>query len=312
MNSNLEYNFTEDILEVLDSSQGIVDANSWVGIFLATASPIASMLVTLGSTPTVYEIFKEKTTKDRSVAPYLCMAISSGLWMLYGFFTLDYSVIIPFVARTFCALVFTIIFHIYCPKQNKKNLYLYYFFAAVVLGALSYFCFHYSYDHDLLTQNLGFVALGSHFIFLISPFTVLQHVFETKSVECLPFDMTVFVLLASMLWTFYGCLVTLDVPMTVSSGVGVFSSGFQLYCHYLYGNLGRSFCQLFCFCCPVRDKPADQWEDDSKSTYSERSSTGDLIEEIDITDEMTDLEADASSETNQEPATAALNTVILS
>lgn len=240
-------NATQAGTEVVQSS--IVSATSAFGIFLSIVPPIATILVQLSPVPTVYSFVKDKTTKELSVAPYLAMGIASATWALYGTFIKDYSLIAPNVFGTFLAAIFTILFHCYCPQERRKQIYMYYVSVVAVVLAVAFVCYHFREDAEQQIQVMGSMALGSYFIFLFSPFSVLFQVINTKSVESLPFELSFFICLNSSLWVLYAVLVSQDVSLAISSACGVIIAGAQLACHLIYGNFLQSLKILVFGCC---------------------------------------------------------------
>ncbi len=55
---------------------------------------VAAFITTSGFIPQVYKVWKEKSTKDISLATYLILTLGLSLWLVYGIFIESLPVIL--------------------------------------------------------------------------------------------------------------------------------------------------------------------------------------------------------------------------
>lgn len=236
---------TVDGLELGDD--GIISATSPFGRALAITAPMVSMLVMLSPCLTMRRIIQEKSVEDLSPIPYLCLLLTAIAWALYGIVAEDYSVAVPYTFGTIISSLFLAVYLLQTPRVRRKKIYFYYLCLTLLFVVAGYICYAYWEDPEQRLEMLGYLALASYFAFLTSPVGVVLHVFRTKQIDCLPFELCFFVFFECLLWLLYAVLVANDSILAVAAGSGLLFTALQLFCHVLYGDILLSLQKIFCF-----------------------------------------------------------------
>ncbi|KAL5982661.1 hypothetical protein ACLOJK_016736 [Asimina triloba] len=157
---------------------------------------------------TFRRIIKSKSTEDFSGVPYVSTLLNNLLSAWYGLpFVSPHNLLVSTINGTGAVIesVYVIIFLIYAPKKGKVKIMgllalALTVFAAVVLVSLiplhgqkrKIFC--------------GFAATIFSICMYASPLSIMRLVIRTKSVEFMPFFLSLFVFLCGTSWFIYGLL----------------------------------------------------------------------------------------------------------
>lgn len=227
------------------SREGLISSDSSFGRFLSIAPVVSAFLLLLSPSRSVHEIYKKKSTMALSVVPYLCLLLSTLNWGIYGVLFKDLTLIVPNVFGIIMGFTYTAVYHRYAAKKQIRALYgsylflvLFYVILGVVLGIFE----------TVQIEIMSAIALTTYVAFLVSPFATLYTVLKTKSVDSLPFDLSMMLFLNSFLWALYGLLVILDPVLYYPNIFGTVISALQLLCHVCYGDFLGSTKLLFCGC----------------------------------------------------------------
>ncbi|KAL3720244.1 hypothetical protein ACJRO7_005127 [Eucalyptus globulus] len=193
----------------------------------------------LSPCPTFYRIVKNKSVEEFKVDPYLATVLNCIFWVLYGLpFVRPDSILIATIngVGLVLELIYICIFFFYAPNKERKKV-IYWlcgeviFIAAVSLAILLVF-----HDHKRRILAFGIICDVFNIIMYSSPLTIMKKVITTKSVEYMPFYLSLANFLNGCVWTAYA-LIKLDIFVLVSNGLGALSGAVQLI---LYGWYFRS------------------------------------------------------------------------
>ncbi|EXC31625.1 Bidirectional sugar transporter SWEET6b [Morus notabilis] len=189
--------------------------------------------------PTFYRIIKKKSVEEFKPDPYLATVLNCMLWIFYGMpFVHPDSLLV--VTINSVGLVFELIylgiFFIYAKKDGRKKVAYWlagevlFFIAVVLLGLLLF--------NDTKTRSLfvGIFCDILNILMYFSPLTIMKKVIVNKSVEYMPFYLSLANFLNGSVWTAYA-LIKFDIYVLVSNGLGAISGAIQLilyavYCRY--------------------------------------------------------------------------------
>ncbi|XP_061341832.1 bidirectional sugar transporter SWEET1-like [Gastrolobium bilobum] len=189
---------------------------------------------------TFKRIIANKSTEKFSGVPYPMTLLNCLLSAWYGLpFVSQHNILVTIINGTGAVIeiVYVFIFILYAPKKEKaKTLGLFAFvvtvFSAVVL--LSLFALH----GNSRKLFCGFAAAIFSIIMYGSPLSIMRLVVRTKSVEFMPFFLSLFVFLCGTSWFIFG-LLGHDPFVAVPNGVGSFLGTMQLILYFIYrGNKG--------------------------------------------------------------------------
>lgn len=162
---------------------------------------------------TFWGIYKQKSTLEYSEYPYVFTLFNCALGLLYGSpFVKPHSTMIltingaGFVLETF----YLISFLIFAPRKKKVmtlRLICGLIMAFVMEVAITIFVLH---TYRLRQMVVDSVGVGLSIIMYASPLCVVKFVIKTKSVECMPFLISLFNFLNALAWVAYS-IVTRDL-----------------------------------------------------------------------------------------------------
>ncbi|XP_024526534.1 bidirectional sugar transporter SWEET4 [Selaginella moellendorffii] len=193
--------------------------------------------------PTFWEIVRSKSTQEYSGLPYVCTLFNCMLWILYGMpFVKPHSMLIITINAAGCAieLVYTALYLSYATRAKMVYLQL----SEDHLGWNPFFAFPDPVVKVL--KMLGAVAVAFGLITLTTVKLADTHderitvvgsklVIQTRSVQYMPFLLSLFVFLNSLVWTFYA-VVTRDIFIAIPNGLGCLSGIAQLSLYAIYRN----------------------------------------------------------------------------
>ncbi|XP_047973912.1 bidirectional sugar transporter SWEET3-like [Salvia hispanica] len=202
----------------------------------------ASILLYAAPIFTFAKVIRKKSTEEYSCVPYIMALLNCFLYTWYGLPVVSYKwenfpVVTINGLGIFLELSFILVYFYYASTEGKKKV------AMMTLSVLllscsvvliSTFVFH---DHHHRKAFVGSVGLVASVAMYGSPLVVVRKVIQTKSVEFMPFYLSLFSFLASSLWMAYGLLshdLFLASPNLVGSPLGIL----QLFLYCIYRNRG--------------------------------------------------------------------------
>uniref|UniRef100_A0A0D9V2Q1 Bidirectional sugar transporter SWEET n=1 Tax=Leersia perrieri TaxID=77586 RepID=A0A0D9V2Q1_9ORYZ len=193
----------------------------------------------LSPVPTFWRICKKKDVEEFKADPYLATLLNCMLWVFYGIPVVHPNSILVVTINGIGLVVeaiYLIIFFLYSP--NKKRLRMMavlgveaVFMVAVILGVLLG-----AHTHEKRSMIVGILCVFFGSLMYFSPLTIMGKVIKTKSVEYMPFFLSLVSFLNGVCWTAYA-LIRFDIYVTIPNGLGAFFGAIQLI---LYGCYYRS------------------------------------------------------------------------
>ncbi|KAL3521616.1 hypothetical protein ACH5RR_019765 [Cinchona calisaya] len=198
----------------------------------------ASMLLYAAPILTFSRVVRKKSTEEFSCIPYTIALLNCLVYTWYGLPVVsngweNFPVVTINGLGILLELSFIFIYLCFAPPNAKKKvgtLTASAILAFSVTALLSAFTFH---DHPHRKILVGSVGLIASVAMYGSPLVVVTQVIKNKSVEYMPFYLSLFSFLASSLWMAYGLLshdLFLASPNLVGSPLGIFQ--LLLYCKY--------------------------------------------------------------------------------
>ncbi|CAN6686839.1 unnamed protein product [Malus baccata var. baccata] len=184
---------------------------------------------------TFKRIMKKKCTEQFSGIPYVMTMLNCLLYAWYGLpFVSANNFLVSTVNGTGAAmeLTYVLVFIIFAPKREKAKI-LGLFTAVLALfsavALVSLFALH---DK---TRKLfcGLAATVFAIIMFSSPFSIMSTVVRTKSVEFMPFFLSLFSFLCGTSWFIYG-LLGRDPFVAIPNGCGSGLGALQLILYFIY------------------------------------------------------------------------------
>ncbi|XP_024996935.1 bidirectional sugar transporter SWEET4-like isoform X3 [Cynara cardunculus var. scolymus] len=145
--------------------------------------------------PTFVKIVKKGEVEQFSPIPYLATFVNCGIWVLYGLpLVHPHSLLVitingsGFVIET----IYLLLFLIYSDRKQRVK---------------------------VRSSIVGSIAIVGNIMMYASPLSVMKLVITTKSVEYMPFFLSLFSLLNGISWTIYA-LIRFDPYIVIPNGLG--------------------------------------------------------------------------------------------
>lgn len=197
---------------------------------------IVSFGVYLAPLPTFWRIFKKKSTQGFQSIPYSVALFSAMLLLYYAFIKEKNGTMIITINTIGCAIEgsYLIVYLIYAPKKAKVytakllGLFNVGFFGLIVLTTM---LFVRGIDqHKMLSKGgmrenvVGWICGIFSVCVFAAPLSAIRMVIRTKSVEFMPFWLSLSLTLCAVMWFFYGFLIKdfyIALPNILGFGFGI-------------------------------------------------------------------------------------------
>ncbi|XVF39140.1 hypothetical protein PTKIN_Ptkin01aG0011900 [Pterospermum kingtungense] len=196
-----------------------------------------ALFLFLSPTITFKRIIRSKSTEQFSGIPYVMTLLNCLLSAWYGLpFVSKNNLLVSTINGTGAAIesIYVLIFIFYAPKKEKaKILGLFTFVLAVFSAVALISLFALQGSHRKLF--CGLAATIFSIIMYASPLSIMRMVIKTKSVEFMPFFLSLFVFLCGTSWFVYG-LLGRDAFVAIPNGFGCGLGTMQLILYFIYRN----------------------------------------------------------------------------
>ncbi|CAH8389907.1 unnamed protein product [Eruca vesicaria subsp. sativa] len=208
--------------------------NVWAFVF-GIFGNIISFVVFLAPVPTFVRICKKKSTEGFQSLPYLSALFSALLWIYYamqkdgsGFLLITINAVGCFIET-----IYIILFITYANKKTRIS-------TLKVLGLLNLLGFAaIVLVCELLTKGstrekvLGGICVGFSVIVFAAPLSIMRVVIRTRSVEFMPFSLSLFLTLSAVTWLFYGLAIK-DFFVALPNVLGAFLGAVQMILYIIF------------------------------------------------------------------------------
>ncbi|KAJ7959232.1 Bidirectional sugar transporter SWEET [Quillaja saponaria] len=194
-----------------------------------------ALFLFLSPTITFKRVIKNKSTEKFSGIPYVMTLLNCLLSAWYGLpFVSRHNILVSTINGTGAAIeiIYVFIFILFAPKKEKIKIgalftFVMAVFAAVVL--ISLLALH----GNKRKLFCGLAATIFSIIMYGSPLSIMRTVIKTKSVEFMPFFLSLFVFLCGTSWFIFG-LLGRDPFVAIPNGFGCGLGTMQLILYFIY------------------------------------------------------------------------------
>ncbi|XP_058739802.1 bidirectional sugar transporter SWEET13-like [Vicia villosa] len=209
---------------------------SWAFVF-GLLGNIISFAVFLSPLPTFYTIFKKKSAEGFQSLPYIVALFSAMLWIYYAFVKRE-SVLLLITINTFGIVIesfYLIIFLIYAPKKSRlSTIKLLLLLNVFGFGAMLLSTLYFSKGAKRLAI-IGWISLVFNISVFAAPLLVISKVIRTRSVEYMPFFLSLTLTINAVMWFFYGLLLK-DYYVALPNTLGFLFGIIQMVIYLIYRN----------------------------------------------------------------------------
>ncbi|XWS48775.1 hypothetical protein CRYUN_Cryun13aG0105200 [Craigia yunnanensis] len=198
---------------------------------------VISLFLFLSPVPTFIRIWKKGSVEQFSPAPYLATLINCMVWVIYGLPVVHpNSTLVVTINGTGTAIevVYLTLFLIFCHDKSKRRkvllIMLVELFFVAVVTTLVLTAVHTTERRSMV---VGIIAILFSIMMYASPLSVMKLVISTKSVEYMPFFLSLASFANGVAWTTYAFL-PFDPFISVPNGLGTLFSVAQLSLYATY------------------------------------------------------------------------------
>ncbi|KAG0630151.1 hypothetical protein M758_1G157600 [Ceratodon purpureus] len=209
---------------------------SLIRVVFGVLGNITAAFLFLSPVPTFWRIIRTRKVENFSGVPYLTAALNCSLWTLYGLPVVNYQVLVVTINAAGAALeIFYVVIYLLFSEGKPRMKVLKLFIAmasgfilmtGLVVGLVK--------DHDTRRTILGVLGATLALAMYSAPLTVMRLVIQTKSVEFMPFLLSLFVFLNSLTWTIYSFVPKIDWYIGTPNAIGVVLGTGQLVLYAIY------------------------------------------------------------------------------
>ncbi|GAU26787.1 hypothetical protein TSUD_317850 [Trifolium subterraneum] len=198
---------------------------------------ISSFVCFLAPLPTFRRVCKKKSTEGFQSIPYVAALFSAMLWLFYAYMKTGETLLITINAFG-CVIetIYLAIYVTYCPKKVRMStlrmivLMNFVGFGAIVV--LTHVIFE---KEDQRLKLLGWICVVFATSVFAAPLSIIRVVIRTRSVEFLPFPLSLLLLISAVMWLLYG-LSLKDIYVTLPNVVGLTFGIVQITLYAMYRN----------------------------------------------------------------------------
>uniref|UniRef100_A0A5B6Z1F9 Bidirectional sugar transporter SWEET n=1 Tax=Davidia involucrata TaxID=16924 RepID=A0A5B6Z1F9_DAVIN len=222
--------------------------SSQTGTIFKDAAGIAGNIFAFGlfvsPIPTFRRIIRNQSTEQFSGLPYIYALLNCLICAWYGTPLISIDNILVTTVNSVGAvfqIIYIILFIAYAEKAKKLRilallLAVFGLFAAIAVGSLNLS------DRDIRHMFIGFLSGASLISMFASPLFIINLVIRTRSVEFMPFCLSLSTFLMSTSFFLYGYF-NLDPFVYVPNGIGTILGIVQLVLYSHYKNTSREDCR---------------------------------------------------------------------
>ncbi|KAG2243203.1 hypothetical protein Bca52824_094956 [Brassica carinata] len=179
--------------------------NTWAIAFGLLGNIISFAVPSLQCKPTFYRIWKKKTTEDFQSLPYVVSLFSGMLWLYYA--TQKKDVFLLVTVNSFCCFIRTIYIAIFVAFATKKARML--TVKLLLLMNFGRFCLilllcQFLAKESTRAKIIGGICAGFSVCVFAAPLSIIRTVIKTKSVEYMPFSLSLTLTISAVVWFLYG------------------------------------------------------------------------------------------------------------
>ncbi|KAI7986686.1 Bidirectional sugar transporter N3 [Camellia lanceoleosa] len=183
---------------------------------------IVSIFVYLSPIPTFYKIYKKNSCEGFQSLPYVVGLFSAALWMYYALLNSNETLLITI--NSFGCLI---------------ESFLYRAVSLLLLGTgwfgLIFILTNFLTKGQARLHIVGWFCLVFSVCVFAAPLNIMKQVIRTKSVEFMPFYLSLSLTLSAIMWFFYGIL-RKDLNIYIPNVIGFILGVLQMILYAIYKN----------------------------------------------------------------------------
>lgn len=197
---------------------------------------IVSFMVFLAPLPTFYSIYKKKSSEGYQSIPYVVALLSALLLLYYGFLKTN-AILIITINCIGCVIevAYLIMYIIYAPKKLKISTLVFILIADLGGLGLTMIITFFVVKSSFRVHAVGLICAIFNIAVFAAPLSIMRKVIRTRSVEYMPFSLSLFLTLCATMWFFYG-LFDKDNYIMLPNVLGFLFGVSQMILYLIYKN----------------------------------------------------------------------------
>ncbi|KAL9666638.1 hypothetical protein QQ045_000973 [Rhodiola kirilowii] len=189
----------------------------------------------LAPVPTFYSICRNKSTGEFQCIPYILNDFGALVWIYYASHLDNVLLIAINSLRVVIATVYILIFLKYATKETRMSIVKQLLCNSVVVGALVLIAQLIIINAATRVKFLGWACVIYSIAAFVAPLGVIEQVRRTKSVEFMPFGLSLLLTINTVMWSVYGSLLK-DLYIQIPNFLGIPLGTAQLVLYMAYHN----------------------------------------------------------------------------
>ncbi|KAJ9140127.1 hypothetical protein P3X46_030809 [Hevea brasiliensis] len=195
---------------------------------------IISVVMFLAPLPTFFRVYRKKSTEGFQSIPYVVALFSAMLWLYYA--TLksnDYLLLSINSVGCLVESIYIVVYIVYAPK--KARILTLKLVLVMNLGGFSAILLltHFFAKGSSRLQIVGWFSVALSAVVFAAPLSIMRRVIRTKSVEFMPFTLSISLTLSAIMWLIYGILLK-DFYIALPNIFGVVLGIIQMVLYGVY------------------------------------------------------------------------------
>ncbi|KAK7363212.1 hypothetical protein VNO77_05345 [Canavalia gladiata] len=215
-------------------------ADNHLALIFGVLGNVISFVVFLAPLPTFYRIYKKKSTEGFQSLPYLVALFSCMLWLYYALIKPSDATLLITINSLGCIfeMVYIVIYTIYATADAKSLTIKLFMGMNVGSFTLIFLITYFAVHGSLRVQVLGWICVSIAVSVFAAPLSIVARVIRTKSVEFMPFHLSLFLTLSAIIWFLYGLFIK-DIRIAIPNVLGFIMGLVQMLLYAIYRNGGE-------------------------------------------------------------------------
>ncbi|XP_062119606.1 bidirectional sugar transporter SWEET4-like [Humulus lupulus] len=207
-------------------------ARTFVGIL----GNIISLFFFLSPMPTMVDIWRKGSVEQYSAAPYLATLMNCLLWGLYGLPLVHPGSLLVLTINAAGIVIqscFIFFFFLFSQKKTRLKLLMVLLMELIFTSLLAFLALNLLHTHPKRSLVIGIICIFFNILMYFAPMAIMKLVITTKSVEYMPFFLSLATFVNGCVWTAYA-LIRFDPIIMVPNGLGLLFGLGQLIIYALF------------------------------------------------------------------------------
>ncbi|KAK2388482.1 Nodulin MtN3 family protein [Trifolium repens] len=190
----------------------------------------------LSPVPTFVGICKKGSVEQFSAVPYLATLMNCMVWTLYGLpMVHPHSILVVTINGAGCVveIIYLTLFLIYSDRKKRLKVFLGILLELIFISLLTFVSLTMFHTVNKRSAVVGTICMLFNIGMYASPLSIMKMVIKTKSVEYMPFFLSLASFGNGVSWTIYA-LIPFDPFIAIPNGIGTMFAVVQLILYATY------------------------------------------------------------------------------